>query len=96
MKQDIVAAAWHASMGRDPKQEPKATLIACQAQWAGRDAELMELVKKQSGIVELMVFEWTVESLGEIIELMPDERALAELESRFELARSLGAPNCQR
>lgn len=96
MKQDIVAAAWHASMGRDPRQDPKATLTVCQAQWTGRDAELMDLVKKQSGIVELLATESSVESLGEITKLMPDKNALADLESRFEQARSLGDPNCQR
>jgi hypothetical protein len=90
MKQDIVAAAWHAEMGRDPSSDPTATLNACQAKWQGRDDELLALVKKQAGIAALMDLEISSTALAEIQAQLPDSNELAELERRFYAARGDG------
>lgn len=90
MKQDIVAAAWHAEMGRNPSSDPITTLAASQAKWQGRDVELLELAKKQGGIAELMAMELSPQSLAEIQSLQPDAKELADLERRFYESRSNG------
>ena len=80
MKQDIVAAAWHADLGSRPESDPAMALIAAKAKWAGRDAELIELVRKQAGIPR--VFEPLV--LKENIRAFhPSKDDLAELEQQF-------------
>jgi len=90
MKQDILAAAWHADMGRNPSGDPRAALTACQKKWQGRDDELLALVKKQAGIPSLMELKVSEENLNEIQILQPNASELAELERQFYAARSEG------
>lgn len=80
MKQDIVAAAWHAELGAMPESDPSAALAAAKAKWAGREPELIELVRKQAGIPK--VFEPLVLT-EKIRALQPSAGELAELERRF-------------
>lgn len=37
-------------MGSNPQRDPHTALIQCQQDWANRDDELIEIVKRQGGI----------------------------------------------
>lgn len=81
MKQDVVCAAWHAEMGRDPAADPKVVFTMSDEKWKGKDAELLELVKKQAGIPKLFGAEAAfVESIKS---QMPSAEELEELERKF-------------
>jgi len=80
MKQDIVAAAWHAEMGRNPDSDPIAVLKTSTAKWANRDAELLDLVKRQSGIASIMS---TPLTLKQILPAILSKDELNDLEKRF-------------
>jgi hypothetical protein len=90
MKQDIVAAAWHTQMGQSPSSDPDAVLQACKSTWQNKDDELLELVKKQAGIAELLEWVPTAVSLAQVQKLQPSEMQLRELEKRFYIARNTG------
>jgi hypothetical protein len=90
MKQDIVAAAWHAQMGRNPSGDPAAVLETCKIAWQDKDAELLELVKKQAGIAELLAVELTDQAVADVRALQPSREQLLELERRFYDARNRG------
>jgi len=87
MKQDIVAAAWHAEMGKSPESDPSETLAESKEKWEDKDAELLALVKKQAGIPTLVEFEVEAAQLREeALELRgiePTKQDLAELERQF-------------
>lgn len=80
MKQDIVAAAWHAELGANPDTNPSVALDAGKATWVGREPELIELVRRQAGIPKPIVSLLTVEDLRT---LQPTPSDLAELERQF-------------
>jgi hypothetical protein len=80
MKQDIVAAAWHTDLGAMPESDPSVALAAAKAKWAGREPELIEVVRKQAGIPKF--FEPLVLT-EKIRALQPSAGELAELERRF-------------
>lgn len=90
MKQDVVAAAWHAQMGQTPSNDPAVTLQNCKLTWQDRDAELLELVKKQAGIAELLEWQPTAESIAQVLALQPTDKELRELERKFYVARNTG------
>ena len=87
MKQDIVAAAWHAEMGSNPASDPSQTLEDSKAKWKDKDAELLALVKKQAGIPHLVELEAELKNLkAEVVQLKefePTAKQLAELEKKF-------------
>ncbi len=80
MKQDIVAAAWHAELGANPGTDPSHALASSKARWAGREPELVELVRRQAGIPKALEPMMTVEQLRM---LQPTPADLAQLERRF-------------
>lgn len=80
MKQDIVAAAWHAELGTNLGTNPSVALAACKAKWAGRELELIDLVYRQAGIPKPPAPLVAVEDLRA---LQPTPSDLAELEHRF-------------
>ena len=82
LKQDIVAAAWQAEMGRNPQLDPHTTLTQCQQIWANRDDELIEIVKRQGGITAPQVLAF---SPTDVIEFLPTAPDLRLLERRFYL-----------
>ena len=90
MRQDVVAAAWHAEMGRTPSVDPHTVLAASQAKWQGRDAELLALVKKQAAIPALFALEPVAASMPTINALQPNPQQLADLEKKFFDARNSG------
>ena len=90
MKQDIVAAAWHAEMGRVPSGDPVGVLQNCKVAWQDREAELLELVKKQSGAAELLEWQPTDQAIAKIRSLQPSTPELVELERKFYVARNTG------
>jgi hypothetical protein len=83
MKQDIVCAAWHAGMGRTPGANPKQVLADATAQWAGKDAQLLALVKKQAGVVPAKLIEVAPEELETVHQFEPTKEQLKPLEKRF-------------
>lgn len=80
MKQDIVAAAWHAEVGRNPKADPSVALAQCQNKWANRDAELLDLVRKQAGIPKPLEVEFEIAAL---LDFAPSTEELQRLEKEF-------------
>lgn len=80
MKQDIVAAAWHAELGANPGTNPSVALAACKEKWVSREPELIELVRRQAGIPKPLVPLITIEDLRT---LQPTPSDLAELERQF-------------
>lgn len=80
MKQDIVAAAWHAELGSNPEVDPFAALAASKAKWAAREPELIELVHRQAGIPKPIVPMVAIETVRS---LQPSPETLAELERQF-------------
>lgn len=80
MKQDIVAAAWHAEVGRNPQNDPSETLAQCSIKWANRDAELLDLVRKQTGIPKPLEVELEIAALREF---EPSTEELQRLEKQF-------------
>ncbi|MDD2700594.1 MAG: hypothetical protein PHH36_05085 [Sideroxydans sp.] len=72
MKQDIVAAAWHAEVGRNPQADPTITLAQSRNKWANREAELLELVRKQAGIPKPLAVELEIAALRDF-EPTPEE-----------------------
>jgi len=80
MKQDIVAAAWHAELGTRPDTDPAQALAASKAKWATRDAELIELVHKQAGIPKVLEPMVLIEKARAF---RPSAAELAELEQQF-------------
>jgi hypothetical protein len=91
MKQDIVASAWHAEMGKTHDADPAKVLSGCIAQWANRDAELLALVKNQAGIPQRLaemkeegeVLAEMEEEVEDIRQAEPSKEELAELEHKF-------------
>jgi hypothetical protein len=49
LKQDIVAASWHAIMGKNPDTDPVQALADSKAKWDGREQELVKLARKHMG-----------------------------------------------
>lgn len=82
MRQDIVAAAWHREMGRDPSLDPTVTLQKCQAKWKDRDAELLRLVRKHANLPRRFPF-FQRENTAEIFTSASSQN-LAELEASFD------------
>jgi hypothetical protein len=90
MKKDIVAAYWHAQMGKNHKTDPDQVLHDGSAEWANREAELLDLVKKQAGIDKerrivltkerKMELEAELEALRGVV---PTDEELAEMERKF-------------
>lgn len=80
MKQDIVAAAWHAELGTRPDSDPAQALAASKAAWAAREAELIELVHKQAGIPKVLEPMVLIEKARAF---RPSPAELAELEQQF-------------
>ncbi len=80
MKQDIVAAAWHAEIGRNPQADPIATLTLSHNKWANREVELLELVRKQAGIPKPLEVELEIAALRDY---KPSAEELQRLESEF-------------
>lgn len=80
MKQDIVAAAWHAELGTSPDMNPAQALAASKAKWATREAELIELVHKQAGIPKVLEPMVLIEKARAF---RPSDAELAELEQQF-------------
>jgi hypothetical protein len=78
-------------MGRDPTGDPATVLAQSRAAWQGKDAQLLELVKKQAGIPEPMGLAPTAQILQEVLALQPSAAALQELEKQFYIARNSGA-----
>lgn len=84
MKQDIVCAAWHAAMGRNPSADPQATLQNCTAAWQGKDEQLLALVKKQGGFPLPMAGPIvTPVEVEEALKFAPTAADLAQLEKQF-------------
>jgi hypothetical protein len=81
MKQDVVCAAWHAEMGRNPAADPKVVFTMSDEKWKNKDAELLELVKKQAGVPKLFGAEATF--VASIKSLMPSKEELEQLERKF-------------
>lgn len=88
MKQDIVAAAWHAELGSNPSVDPLISLATSKAKWANLEPELIELVHRQAGIPKPMVPMFTIEALRE---MQPTTDSLAELERQFHYERDARA-----
>jgi hypothetical protein len=82
LKQDIVAAAWQAKMGGNPQLDPHTTLVQCQQEWANRDDELIEIVKRQGGITAPRTLAF---SPADIVDFLPSSTDLRLLERRFYL-----------
>lgn len=80
MKQDIVAAAWHAELGARPDSDPVESLTEAKAKWGGRDQELIELVHKQAGIPKLLEPLVMTEMIRAF---QPSADELVELERQF-------------
>ena len=80
MKQDIVAAAWHAYVGGNPQADPFKTLARCRSEWANRDADLLDLVRKQAGIPKR--FEVELE-LAALRDFEPSNVELQRLDREF-------------
>lgn len=80
MKQDIVAAAWHAELGTRPSTDPSQALVASKARWAAREADLIELVHKQAGIPKVLGPMALIEKARTF---RPSKAELAELEQQF-------------
>jgi hypothetical protein len=80
MKQDIVAAAWHAELGANPEVDPFAALAASTAKWASREPELIDLVHRQAGIPKPLVPMVAIETVRT---MQPSPETLAELERQF-------------
>ncbi|KAL3487988.1 hypothetical protein BJX62DRAFT_240467 [Aspergillus germanicus] len=82
MKQDIVAAAWHAEMGRNPGADPSVALRMSAQKWQGREEDLLDLVKMQAGLASER---WTSTdvSLAAVMRFMPAAAELEELERQF-------------
>lgn len=80
MKQDIVAAAWHAELGTRPDTDPTQALAASKAKWAPREADLIELVHQQAGIPKVLEPMVLIEKARAF---RPSAAELAELEQQF-------------
>lgn len=80
MKQDIVAAAWHAEVGRNPNADPSVALAQCRNKWANRDGELLDLVRKQAGIPKPLEVEFEIAALRDFA---PSTEELQRLEREF-------------
>jgi len=76
LKQDIVAAAWQAEMGKHPAADPEVVLGQCQQTWANRDDELIEIEKRQGGIAAPHALAYAAVDIAEFIPELPDLRLL--------------------
>ncbi|WP_338846237.1 hypothetical protein V8J88_21080 [Massilia sp. W12] len=90
MKQDIVAAAWHAEIGRNPQSDPTATLAQVRNKWANRESELLELVRKQAGIPKPLAIELEI---AELRDFEPTPEELQRLEMEFH--EGIGVSNAE-
>lgn len=88
MKQDIVAAAWHAELGANASADPVLALAASKAKWAGREPELIDLVHKQAGIPKIL---GPMITIKEVRAFQPSSFELEELERQFHYGQHAGA-----
>jgi hypothetical protein len=82
MKQDIIGAAWHVEMGRNPGADPTAVLKMCIDKWEDRDEELLDLVKTQARFPPSILTSTEV-PLAAVKPLIPGVSELEELERQF-------------
>jgi hypothetical protein len=88
LRQDIVAAAWHAAMGQNPDGDPHTVLTACIEKWRNRDADLAAIVRKHAGFSAPFSLS-VADSLPEILRLAPTTNELKSLEEQFSRLRAI-------